>query len=545
MQKTIPFDRVPGSKKLLLDYLSGQADDFYPFPFTNQESFASVQQKLSRRSFDRDKIVAVLTRQNQQYGASAKTFENIQKLLDPRATAVFTGQQVTIFGGPLYVFYKAALAVKLAESNCRKLQTPVVPIFWLAADDADFAEVATVVVPGRDEKLAKLTYRPRNPHDGQPMGSVVLDDGVLQLLAEYEQALPETEFRGELMAHLREFYRPGEFIVAAFGKYMCHLFKDKGLILVDPSDDELRRLSLPVFRKELQLREESERAIGRANSSLEASSYHLQVAKPSGYSNLFFCDGKRTHIDYANGGFSVEGKYLSQQALLDDVERSPSLFAPNVFLRPVVQSHIFPTLIYFAGPAEAAYFAQMRELFGLFDEIPPVIYPRYSATIIERNISRLMDKYAFGFEDFLGDAGNLVNEVMRRTFTGDFDRLFADLREGVKKHMDTIGSSLDQTDQGLLTNFKRVNGRIDIEIKSLEDKVFQAHRKKNQTIRGQLERVAFHLYPTRQLQERVFPLNYYLAKYGMWIVDRLYDSIDCKTDVHHLIYLDQPEGGAE
>lgn len=541
MQTTIPFNSIPGSKKLFLDYLSGEASEFYSYPFTNQESYTSVQQALSRRSFERERIVAALLRQNQEFGAGPRSIENINKLLDPTTTAVFTGQQVTIFGGPLYVFYKAALAVKLAETNCRRLQSPVVPIFWLAADDADFDEVAKAIVPGQDEKLLELVYRPKQHPEGRTMGSVRFDDTILDLLDQYEQALPNTEFRSELMSRLREYYQAGESIVTAFGKYLSYLFKDTGLILVDPSDDEFRRLALPVFQLELKLREEAARATERSNTALEAKGYHLQVTKAGEYSNLFFCDGRRTRIDFAAGGFTLDGTHVDQSALEAQVAETPSLFAPNVFLRPMVQSHIFPTLIYFAGPAEAAYFAQMRELFDLFGEVPPVIYPRFSATIIERNIARLMEKYDLTFEDFLGDPGQPITEVMKRTFPADFDSMFADLRDDIRQRLGEIEQLLDPSDHGLVTNAARIAGRIDVEIKSLEEKVFQAHRKKNQTVRTQLERVAFHLHPSHQLQERAFPLNYYIAKYGPWIIDRLLSATNCNSGVHHLIYLDQTE----
>lgn len=488
--------------------------------------------------------MAALLRQNHQFGAGQKTIENINKLLDPATTAVFTGQQVTIFGGPLYVFYKAALAVKLAESNCRRLQSPVVPIFWLAADDADFDEVAKVVVPGKDEKLLELVYEPRQHPGGQTIGSIRFDDDIITFLDEYEQALPDTEFRDELMAKLRECYQPGESIVTAFGKYLSYLFKDTGLILVDPSDDEFRRLALPVFQQELKLREESARAIEKGNASLEAQGYHLQVTKAGDYANLFFCDGKRTRIDFAAGGFAIDGKYVDQSVLEAKAADVPSLFAPNVFLRPIVQSRIFPTLIYFAGPAEAAYLAQMPELFDLFDEVAPVIYPRFSATIIERNVVRVMEKYELAFEDFLGDVGKQISEVMKRTYPADVDSMFADLRDDVRKRLGEIAQLLDPSDHGLVANAARISGRIDMEIKSLEEKVFQAHRKKNQIVRTQLERVAFHLHPTRQLQERVFPINYYIAKYGRWIIERLLNATDCNSGVHHLIYLDQNESEA-
>lgn len=541
MQTKIAFDSIPGIKKLFLDYLSGAAAEFYRYPFTSQESFASVQQQLNRRSFRRDEIVAALLRQNRQYGAGEKTIENINKLLDPSTIVVFTGQQVTVFGGTLLTFYKASLAVKLATGNCQTLGAPVVPIFWLAADDADFAEVATVTIPGKENDVVELRYRPDQPVEGQPMGSVRLDGGIVRLLDEYEQALPDTEFRGELMARLRDYYQPGESIVTAFAKYLIYLFRDQGLILIDPSDIAFRRLAAPVFRKELAIREKGAQLVEQRNRRLEERGYHLQVAKSGSYSNLYYCDDKRTRIDFAADGFQIDGKSFSQAQLEEQVEQRPELFSPNVFLRAIVQSHIFPTLVYFAGPAEAAYFAQIGEMFELFDEVAPIIYPRFSATIIEPSVARLMEKQSLTFDDFTRDLGELTTEVMRRTFPLDSSEAFTSLRDETRRRLDVITQKLDQSDHGLLTNATRIAGRIDLEIKNLEEKVFQAHRKRNQTVRTQLERAGYNLFPAHKMQERVFPLNYYIAKHGFSIVSRLYHATNCDSKVHHLIYLDEPQ----
>lgn len=529
---------MPGSRKLFLDFLAGKTTDYFHYDFNSDSALLEVHSKVNARRYDREKIVAALLRQNQAFGAGERTIANINKLRDPGTTAVFTGQQVTLFGGPLFTFYKAGLAIKLAESNCRKLPGEVVPIFWLAADDADFDEVATITVPTAENKLVTLKYEPAVPIESQPMGSVQLDEKIVELLDSYEALLPDSEFRPALMSALRECYRPGVSVVTAFGAFLSRIFADRGLILIDPTDPVFRELALPVFRKEMQLRERAAHLVEERNSRLEQQGYHLQVARPGSYSNLFFYNGKRTRIDFAEGGFAIEGKFVSQSDLESRLENSPELFSPNVFLRAIVQSHIFPTLIYFAGPAEAAYFSQIRDLFDVFDEVAPIIYPRYSATIIEPAIARLMEKLEISFEDASKDVSQLTNEILKRTFPADFEKSFAELREVIKQRMDDITAQLDQSDHGLLTNSQRIAGRLDIEIKNLEEKVFQAHRKKNQTLRSQIERVAFNLFPEGRTQERSFPLNYYIAKYGFDVAGRLYDAIDCNSKVHHLIALE-------
>ncbi len=520
---------------MFLDYLAGKTADYFHYDFNSDDALRQVQERVSRRSYQRERLVSVLLRQNQKYGADERTLENIRKLIDPKTSAVFTGQQVTLFGGPMFVYYKAALAVKLAASHCRKIEGNVVPIFWMAADDADFEEVARIQLPTSENKLATLEYRPRTPVSGQPMSAVVLDDGITALLDEYAGLLPASEFREELLGHLRETYRPGVSIVTAFGQLMSRFFRGTGLIFVDPSDPELRELALPVFRRELEQGHDSARLVEKRNQRLEERGYHLQVARPGHYSNLFFYNGKRTRLDLTADGFAVEGKTYAKAEMLEKLAQEPAFFSPNVFLRAIVQSHIFPTLVYFAGPAETAYFSQIRDLFELFEEEPPIIYPRFSATIIEPAIGRLMEKLQITIPQTFGDVNQLVNRILERTFPDHYEQQFAALASDVKKRLEEIIAGLDQTDHGLITNANRVAGKIDLEIKNLQEKVFQAHRKKNQTLRSQIERVAFSVYPEGQLQERCFPLTYFLAKYGFGALERLAEAIDCDTRSHYVM----------
>ncbi len=535
--RTVSFDDIPGSRRLFLDFLAGKTAEYFHYDFNSDADLIQLQGKLSGRTFDRDAIVSVLTRQNKQFGAGERTLQNIQKLKNNDTTAVFTGQQVTMFGGPLFTFYKAALAVKLADTDCRKVPGNVVPIFWLAADDADFAEVANVTLQSDSEQLVELSYKPQASVTGKPMASVKLDEGVLVLLDEYESHLPDTEYRPELMQVLRDCYQPGESIVTAFGKYLAYLFRDTGLVLIDPSAPEFRELSKPIFRRELQIREEGAALVERANKRLEEMGYHLQVAKPGDYANLFYYNGERTRVYFADGGFRIDEKFISQTELEARLEASPELFSPNVFLRAIVQSQLFPTLVYFSGPAEAAYFSQIKNLFELFSVEAPIIYPRFSATLIESKVRRLLDKYSLRFEDFLGDHGQLATRLLEESFPAIFTEQFADLRAEVKSRLEEIRARLDREDHGLLTNAERMSARIDNEIQKFEEKVFQAHRKKNEIVRSQIERIGFHLFPNGKLQERLFSLNHYIAKYGFGVVREIYDSVDCNSKVHHLVDL--------
>lgn len=538
LPKLLDFADLPGSRKLWLDFLAGKAVDFYQHSYHQSESYDHLQERLKKRQFDRVSLVHILERQNRKFGAGAKTLENIEHLGRAETLAVVTGQQVTLFGGPLYAFYKAALAVKVAATNCRRLATEVVPVFWLASDDADLAEAATTWLPSGDEELSTFAFQPKADVSGKSMSEVYLDDGINPLLDLYEQALPESEFRAEVVSLLRDCYQPGRSLAEAFGCYLSQLFSGHGLILIDPSDPEIRKLAQPLFQREIELRHRSRASVADRNEQLIKRGYHLQVQRPEEYTNLFLHDGKRLRIDLTEDGFKAGDKTYRQTEMEELVQREPERFSPNVFLRPLVQSHLFPTLIHFVGPAEAAYLAQIADLYELFGQEPPIVYPRFSATLVERNIERVLDKYELDVTDLTGDVEAIITRILAKSFPDDLEERFTRAKERTGKILDELVAALDQQDEGLITTAGRSAGRVQREIEDLEKKAFAAHKKKHQQVTRQLHRAALHLFPNGGLQERTLPLNYFLAKYGRTLIDRLLQAVECDSSMHHLIELE-------
>lgn len=538
LPKLLDFGDLPGSSKLWVDFLAGRAVDFYKHSFHQSESYEFLQEQLKQRQFDRVSLVKTLGAQNQLYGADQATVDNIEKLGHPDTLAVVTGQQVTIFGGPLYAFYKAALAVKVAATNCRRLKTDVVPIFWLAADDADLEEATTTWLPVGDDELRKFSFVPDVDVAGKPMSEVLLHNGIGPLLDEYEGALPDSEFKPEVMALLRDCYRPGRSLVEAFGCYLARLFVGQGLILVDPSDPELRKLAQPIFQREVELRHRSLTAVAERNEQLTKRGYHLQVVRPEEYTNLFLHEEKRQRIDLTETGFSAGNRRYGQEEMEALVRQSPERFSPNVFLRPVLQSHLFPTLIHFVGPAEAAYLAQIADLYEMFDQEPPVIYPRFSATLVERHVVRVLQKYDLRPSDLAGNVNELINSILAKSFPDDLEDRFQRAGERVTKVLSELVDSLDQSDEGLITTAKRSIGRVGREVEDMQKKAFAAHKKKHQEVTRQLKRAALFLFPERGLQERSLPLNYFLAKYGRNLIEKLLRAVECDSSMHHLLELE-------
>src|SRR6266478_2216093 len=356
----LPFSRIPHTTRLFLDFLSysPQIQSFYP----RSPSLAEwAKQETSDRRYDavhRQRVSDALERQNRTWNASPKTLDNITRLR-AGASAVVTGQQVGLFGGPLFSILKALTAVKLAvEATAAGVDS--VPIFWLATTDHDLAEVNHTLLPGPEASLHPIATASRGL-DEAPVGTVTFGpeiEAVTQSVVELLGTTQATDF-------LRESYRPGETLGSAFARLFSRLFDEFGVILIDPSDPEIHAAAEPVYRAAIERAAELDEALLARGKALDDMGYHQQ-AKVTPSSTLLFTlrDGARVPIHRRTNGtpatveFLVRDEKISQDELLRRIAAAPHEFSPNVLLRPVVQDYLLPTLAYTGGAAEVAYFAQ-------------------------------------------------------------------------------------------------------------------------------------------------------------------------------------------
>jgi len=225
----IPFDQLPHTSRLFLDFLSGRLDRFYPRSIQFGEWTAD---ETANMRFDRDRraaIAEILMKQNTGWNASPKTLENIARLKNG-ASAVVTGQQVALFGGPLFSIFKAITAIKLAEEAGKK-GIECVPVFWLATEDHDFAEVNHANLLGKEKAALTRIDVHAGGIDGAPVSARPLEKDVESAIAAAAEALGDSEIT-EL---LRKFYRSGETLGSAMAKLFAQVFGHYGLILLDPS----------------------------------------------------------------------------------------------------------------------------------------------------------------------------------------------------------------------------------------------------------------------------------------------------------------------
>jgi bacillithiol biosynthesis cysteine-adding enzyme BshC len=510
----LPFAQIPHTTRLFTDFLSysPRVQPFYPHsPYSSQW----VKPEASARNYDparREKVSAILERQNKSWDASPQTFANIERLRRG-AAAIVTGQQVGLFGGPMFAIYKAQSTVKQAE-EAMAAGVDAVPVFWLATYDHDLAEVNHVSLPGPDGLLRTLTTSSHGI-PGAPVSDVRFGDEILPVVEEAAALLGESE----AVQLLRQSYRPGESLGTAFARFYAHLFADRGVILLDASDPELHRVASPVYRAAVEQASEIDEALLARGKALEAAGYHQQV-KVSASSVLLFTlqNGARTPIQLRpdSAEFVIAGETasekLSSMELLDRIATQPENFSPNVLLRPVVQDYLLPTLAYAGGAAEAAYFAQAGAVYEkILGRVTPIV-PRFSATLVEPKVQRWLGQYGITPLDVFQGAEALRHKLAARCLPADLQAAFARANQAVDQSFSSLHEALAKLDPTLVDASQTGLSKVHYQLDRLRERAMAAELRRSEVVSRHAEALSQALYPEGALQERGVAGIYYLAR---------------------------------
>lgn len=519
-------------RELAAEYMSGseRVRVLYPFDARDLESWRRIMDARVGARLRREGICAVLKVQNERFGCGVETFAGIERLGQGGTVVVATGQQVGLLTGPLYTMYKALTAIRLARRVEEQYGCPTVPLFWMGSNDHDLEEVNHVDLAVGDDRVETLTYRPSPAFLGQPMSRVPVEAPFEEFIGEFEQYLPDSAFKANLFEPIRASYSIGSTLSEGFGRMMAGLLHTYGLILLDPSDPELKRLMAPIFEVEIQHPLRSTALLNEAAGLLSSMGYTPQVEKTEDSTSLFFFDeeGLRRKLLFRDGGYQVEGMDLRMgpEELLAVLERAPERLDPNVALRPVVQDALLPTVAYVAGPGEIAYFAQLRAVYEFFGVQMPIFFPRARFVLVERKIQRIMDKYGLSVEDLSVGPDELFGRLVRDRFPEDLEQLFRDSTEDIGAILDRLGGPLTAFDPTLSGLVDSTKGRVAHQVNVLRNKALQAQRRASETLRGQIGRACAHIQPLGRPQERTFNIVPYLVSYGPDLIPRLMDVLD-------------------
>jgi bacillithiol biosynthesis cysteine-adding enzyme BshC len=523
-------------RRLAADY----AFDFQsiaPFFSGNPSDAAAWTQAIARtqaHNRKRNEIADVVVAQQQRRGAPSQAIDAARLLADQKTVAIVTGQQAGLFGGPMFTLLKALTALKLADRVTREHHVPCVVIFWIDAEDHDWDEVRTAVV--LDESLARreVALPPRPSADHSTVAAVMLDDSVAQALNALDQALPNTEFKSQLINDLRSVYTPGRGMADAFAIWLERVLGDRGLIVYEAADPAAKPLACDVFTRELTMPGETSRRAAAAGSDLVARGYHAQV-QPQDALALFHLDRERQPIRQDNGQFVVGDEVFVPSSLVAKAADRPTAFSPNVLLRPIVQDTLFPTICYVAGPNELAYLGQLRGVYDHFGVPMPLMYPRATATLLDSAASRFLTKYTVPLEALQPQDESALNTMLASQIPASVNTSLDGADKVLEQAMTRVIEAMPALDPTLEGAARSTLGRMQHDLQTLRSKTIQAAKKRDETLRRQFTRTRALVFPGGEPQERAVAFISFLNQYGPALVQRLDEQLPLALGQHWVV----------
>jgi bacillithiol biosynthesis cysteine-adding enzyme BshC len=513
---------LPGTSRLFADltYHPERVAQYYPWAAKGSSAFAEAAGQIDFPASRRAALVEALREQN---GDSPL----LDRLSQPGTVAVVTGQQVGFLSGPVYTIYKALTAVRLAE---RLTQSGIeaVPVFWLATEDHDFAEVNHAWVYNREHQPSRLECAAA-PLASQPVGSIALDGFDWNRLSAALSGLP---FAEDIVQLARDAYRPGASMGESFRTLTAAILGRHKLLYLDPLAAPVRRIAAPLLHDAVAKGTLLRQKLLERNKELIAAGYHAQVHVDEHTSLVFLLEnGQRQTLRRQNGNFIAAGQLIPAE----EIEARAEHLSPNALLRPVVQDYILPTIAYVGGPAELAYLAQSAVLYRELLGRQPIALHRAGFTLLDSHSRKLLERYGICLPDFFHGEAELQARLAARLVPAELQTLVNQTRDTAAQAIRQLTDELERFDPTLAKAASRSRRKIEHQVQKLERKVAREILVRDAAARRDAASLNGLLYPHKHLQERLYSVLPMLAEHGPDLVDRLYDHIQLDCPDHRLV----------
>ncbi len=494
--------------------------DLAPFTLAN---FRSAARHLDGYPAERRRaLVEALREQNSDAAA-------LDTLARPGTVVVATGQQVGLLGGPAYTIYKALTAIRLARWLTDQ-GTSAVPVFWLASEDHDFAEVNHSWVFGPSHEPVRIDAG-ASSGDGGPAGDVPVPSGIVD---ELQRTLSGFAFADEVTALAGEAYVAGGSFAGAFRALMGKLLPGYGLLYLDPLRPAVRELAAPMLRRALESSSGLVSEVIERNRALEDAGYHAQVHVEPESTLLFLLDGnRRLPLRRDEGGYRAGTQHFSREEL---AERAVQL-SPNALLRPVVQDYMLPVAATVVGPGETAYFAQSQVLYRSLLGRMPVVTPRAGFTLLDSRAERLLLRYGLDFDHFFRGQEAVLDHIASRLVPPGINRSLSDASAAVRQQLDRLHADLSAFDSTLAAALEKSRRKVVYQFEKLERKAAREALRRDERARSEAAFLNGLIYPEKHLQERLYSILPFLAKHGFDIIGRIYENMAVDGADHRILVL--------
>ncbi len=498
--------------------------------------------ELAKGVLDKHKKNEVLDEVIRQNEAAAENDpalkENLERIEKGKTLFVVSGQQLGMTVSPLYVIYKALTAVKLAAKLDKELNGyTVLPMFWLEGEDHDFEEVAKMALWDEKNELRRWQLEEDTRHKGYSLNRREVPEEIKAVLDEIENSLQETDFKAELLQKLRDAWQPGKNWLQAFSELLHYILRGSGLLHFNNGSTSIKQSSRDFFAGTLAENDAMCAAFREQSQKVQDAGYDNQVHFLEDRAWLFvsYQGGGREALLRREDGFRLKDhdKAFSQSDMLKMLDENPQWFSSTVLTRPLWQSYLLPTISYVAGPAEVAYWAQLKPAFDLFGLEMPHIQPRHSVTLLEPKTERLLEKYDLDVMEIPADVEEFLQDYFsKRAYSGltrlfdEYNRMAGETQEKLSAFVDeidpTMQKPLEKTFQSMQHNLEKFQGRL---LQRVEEKEKQTQK--------HLRALHEALLPGNAPQERVLGAVYFFNKYGRGFIETLQQQLNMENFSKH------------
>ncbi|MDM1367910.1 bacillithiol biosynthesis cysteine-adding enzyme BshC [Myroides marinus] len=513
----ITFQNAGYFSKLMVDYLN-QEDSlrhlYNHFPTIQNFKQQIDEKRANYPAAHRAVLCQALLSQYKNTKASDKTLDNIHALAQENTFTVTTGHQLNLFTGPLYFLYKIISVINLAKELKAKYPTDnFVPVYWMATEDHDFEEINHFVF---EEKVICW-----NRESKGPVGRLSTE-GLDKVFEVFKSHIGVGTNATRIKELFENAYLKHDNLTDATRYLANELFAAYGLVIIDGDDAELKKLFAPHIKEEL-INQSAIKEVEKSYATL--ADYFIQV-NPREINLFYIQDNLRERIIFEDEVYKVNNTSITfaKEAILEELDKHPERFSPNVILRPLYQEVILPNLCYTGGGGELAYWLELKKVFDLHKVTFPMLLLRNSVLLATSKQVDKLDKLDLTWKDVFTKQGQLINAKTKEFSSIQFD--FEEQRKFLEEQFKTLENIALQTDKSFIG---AVNAQKVKQLKGLEnlEKRLQKAEKRNHA--EKLERITLlqnELFPNNSLQERIVNFSVYYKEFGDELITTLFNQLE-------------------
>lgn len=510
--QTVPYHQTGYFSRLITDYLSG--DKFLKSFYEHPVSFAGIDAAIQNREnfpTDRGLLVKILVEQYKNLPVRDSVLENLAALSKENSFTITTAHQPAIFTGHLYFIYKILHVIKIAELlSGRYPDRRFIPVYYMGSEDADLEELGQIYL---DKE--KLTWE---TDQGGAVGRMSTD-GLEKIISRIEGEYSGAPYGQELIQLLKDCYLRSNNIQEATLKILHHLFGQKGLIILVPDNAMLKSTMRAVFRDDLTNHIPFELI---SNNIKQLSTKYPAQANPREINLFYLKENIRERLEIKNGLYHVFNTniHFTREELLEELDRFPERFSPNVILRGLYQETILPNIVFVGGGGETAYWLELKPLFQQYHIPYPVLILRNSFLLIRNNWRKKLEKAGLSTADVFQSEEKWMEDFVRLHSSR---QLNLDIQQTEMKQVySSIKNISGQIDKTLVQHVDKLETQTLRKLEELEKKIIRAEKKNHEEVRKKIYEIREGLFPLGNLQERLDNFIPWYANYGMSFFDLIY-----------------------